>query len=838
MDTRRSFIKKTAMLSGAAGIAHLLPPSIQKALAINPDPGTTYLDAEHVVLLMQENRSFDHTFGTLRGVRGFNDPRAITLADKNKVWLQTNKAGETYSPFRLNIKDTKITWMGSLPHGRHSQIAAWNNGRHDNWLDAKKSDERGYEKMPLTMGYYTREDIPFYYALADAFTVCDQNFCSSLTGTDPNRLYFWTGTVREKQHEDARPFVQNEDVERGVEWETFPELLEKNGISWKVYQNEIGLSHSFTEEQDIWLGNFGDNVLEYFRQYNVKFSKGYVEYLPKKIASLQDEISKLKARTEYLSPTSRDLEDTQKKIKDKQQQLDATIEEQKIWASDKFENLAAHHKNIHKNAFVTNVKDPFQHQLAPLDYMDENIGREINIPKGDLFHQFREDVQTGKLPTVSWLVAPEYFSDHPSAPWFGSWYVSEAMDILTQNPEVWKKTIFILLYDENDGYFDHVPPFVAPDPRNPATGAVSAGIDTSVEHVRAQQDSPGPIGLGYRVPLMIASPWSRGGFVNSQVFDHTSTLQFLEKFLNKKYGKKIVSEKISQWRRTVCGDLTSVFRPDDGIKIEALPFVRKDTFIEGVYKAKFKNTPINYKKLTKEEIDQINSDAHTSPFMPQQEKGTRPSCALPYELNVDGGLSSDKSSFLISMQVGKIVFKNKSAGSPFTVYAYGKELKIKNYAVAAGDQLFDKTLLNEFEEGNYDIRLSGPNGFLRVFKGNKNDPPLQINFRYEDPNFDKHAEPSYTGRIIVCFINPDLKHRYKIRIVDNAYKSYDPILKDIYNVNENPPVTSITIDPRSSGGWYDFSIFAEGNNVFEKRYAGRVETGKHSITDPLMGGMI
>src|SRR5450432_1616015 len=254
MDTRRSFLKKTAVLSGAAGIAQFLPPSVLKALSINPEPGSTYMDAEHIVLLMQENRSFDHTLGTLRGVRGFNDPRAITLPDKNKVWLQTNKAGETYSPFRLNIKDTRITWMGSLPHGRESQMEARNNGKHDNWLEAKKSQENEeYSKMPLTMGYYTRQDIPFYYALADAFTVCDQNFCSSLTGTDPNRLYFWTGSVRERLHESARPYVQNEDVERGVEWETFPELLEQNGISWKVYQNEIAAEGGFTEEEDVWL---------------------------------------------------------------------------------------------------------------------------------------------------------------------------------------------------------------------------------------------------------------------------------------------------------------------------------------------------------------------------------------------------------------------------------------------------------------------------------------------------------------------------------------------------------------------------------------------------------
>jgi phospholipase C len=138
------------------------------------------------------------------------------------------------------------------------------------------------------------------------------------------------------------------------------------------------------------------------------------------------------------------------------------------------------------------------------------------------------------------FAAPENFSDHPTAPWYGAWYVSEVLDILTQNPEVWKKTIFILAYDENDGYFDHVPPFTAPHPHKEGTGKVSAGIDTSVSIMSrcagtGAQWISGALRprmfhrLGFRVPLIIASPWTRGGWVNSQVFDHTSTLQFLGK---------------------------------------------------------------------------------------------------------------------------------------------------------------------------------------------------------------------------------------------------------------------------------------------------------------------
>ena len=135
--SRRDFIKQAAILSGI-GATGLFPESIRRAMAIEPQPGTTFLDAEHIVILMQENRSFDHTFGTLRGVRGFNDPRAITLPDGNPVWAQPDKKGNRFLPFRLNIKDTKSTWMGSLPHSWTNQVDARNDGRYDRWLEAKQ----------------------------------------------------------------------------------------------------------------------------------------------------------------------------------------------------------------------------------------------------------------------------------------------------------------------------------------------------------------------------------------------------------------------------------------------------------------------------------------------------------------------------------------------------------------------------------------------------------------------------------------------------------------------------------------------------------------------------
>ena len=531
MDTRRSFLKKAAFISGGAGMLQGLPPSIQRALAINPAAGTSFYDAEHIVFLMQENRSFDHAFGSLQGVRGFNDPRAVTLPNKNRVWMQTNKEGQTFAPFRLNIKDTKITWMGCLPHAWDNQVDARNDGKYDKWLDVKHSGADEFSGMPLTMGYYNRADIPFYYSLADAFTVCDQHFCSSLTGTTPNRLHFWTGTIRGRQVPEAEAKVWNSDAvyENEVEWKTYTERLEENGVSWKVYQNEISVGVGLEGEADGWLANFGDNPLEYFKQYNVKLSAGYIANLPRREVKLKNDITELEQQLKVMMADSKQLEEANKKLAGLRKALATVQQEQQIYTKEKYDALSSYEKNIHDKAFVSNQGDPHYHELMPLKYKEGNSSRELNIPKGDILHQFRQDVNKGELPTVSWLVAPQFFSDHPDSPWFGAWYVSEVMDILTKDPEVWKKTIFVLTYDENDGYFDHVPPFVAPNPYKPHSGKVSPGIDTKLEFVTNDQQSnkeyarESAIGLGFRVPMVIASPWTRGGWVCSEVFDHTSS---------------------------------------------------------------------------------------------------------------------------------------------------------------------------------------------------------------------------------------------------------------------------------------------------------------------------
>ena len=580
MDSRRTFIKKSMLLSGAAGISNLLPVSIQKALSIDPMPGTTFMDAEHIVILMQENRSFDHCFGSLQGVRGFNDPRAILLPDKKPVWLQTNALGETFAPFRLNIKDSKITWMGDLPHSRHTQVDAYNAGKHDQWLLAKRSGNKKYADMPLTLGHYNRTDLPFHYGMADAFTICDQNFSSAMTSTTPNRSFFMTGRINSTENGIPKANIRNNDFSYGkMLWKAFPELLEENGIPWKFYQNELDCGGGFTGDERAWLSNFGCNLLEFFAAYNVKFSPRYIQGLQKLVEELPGEINAL----QELSPsTDEAAKKNQTAIAKKQEVLDNAVAELKIWNRQQFEKLSDAEKNLYFNAFVVNEGDPGYRSVTQLRYTEGSTERMLTVPAGDILYRFRKDVNEGKLPAVSWFAGPQNFSDHPSAPWYGAWYVSEVLDILTKNPEVWKKTIVIYTYDENDGYFDHIPPFSIPDNTKPATGKCSAGIETEIEYIRMEnelkqgipqkQAREAPVGLGFRVPMIIASPWTRGGKICSQVFDHTSTLQFLETFINTKYNKNIRMDNISQWRRTICGDLTAAFSPFNGGPVEKNPF--------------------------------------------------------------------------------------------------------------------------------------------------------------------------------------------------------------------------------------------------------------------------
>jgi phospholipase C len=842
-QTRRDFLKVAAMLSGAAGVSGFVPDSIQRAFAIEPEQGSTYLDAEHIVILMQENRSFDHALGTLQGVRGFNDPRAIRQANGNSVFVQTDATGNSYAPWRLDIRDTRITWMGSIPHSRNSQVDAWNGGLHDGWLDAKRSGVHEYASLPLTMGHYTREDLPFYYALADAFTVCDQNYCSVMTSTTPNRSYFWTGTIRDEQHVGSRVFMRNNEIERGgMIWKTYPERLHEAGISWKFYQNELTNTGGLNQEQDAWLSNFGCNLLENFAAYHVEAYPGSVLRMQDQLASLTNQAKELEQKLSAEKDPH-----TAAQLRARLEHDQSFIESIKTTLANsgeaRYKQLTEQQRALHDAAFVTNVKDPHYRTLEALAFEDEGRRREMMVPKGDILHQFRQDVNEGKLPTISWLSAPEAFSDHPTSPWYGAWYVSEVMDILTKNPEVWKKTIFILTYDENDGYFDHAPSFVAADPKRPETGGASSGVDTGIEYtyredelqqgVNEKDARSGPIGMGFRVPMIVASPWSRGGWVNSQLFDHTSTLMFLENFIHNKHGKKVMEENISAWRRSISGDLTSVFRPHDA-KDAQLNYLDRDKFVVTIQQARDKEIPSGYKKLNPTQIAEINNSLLHTQFTSHQERGIRPSCSLPYELYAEGKLSSDRTKFELTLKAGNEVHGRRAAGAPFNVYlrninsseaASGKGMKVATYAVKLGDTLHQELPLSHFADGRYAIDVHGPNGFYRSFTGDSQSPAVQVNTAYE------RRGPQLTGNLQLSLRNTG-ERPLTVTVHDNSYKTA-AVTRTIPAGHD----TAIVLNLQQSHNWYDFTVKTEGSDA-EAHYAGRVETGRPSFTDPLMGGVV
>ncbi|MDH6251275.1 phospholipase C [Chryseobacterium sp. H1D6B] len=776
---RREFLEKSSLLLAGLGTSSILHPSILKALSIEPAALSTFYDAEHVVILMQENRSFDHAFGALKGVRGFLDKKAFIKQDGHSVFFQKNDDGKYASPARLDLRNTKSTWMSSLPHSWSDQQKALNKGKYDQWLQAKASGNKEYKNIPLTLGYYNREDLPFYYQLADAFTIFDQYFCSSLTGTTPNRLFLWSGTIREQQNGKVKANVYNDNIDydknHQARWKSFPEILEEQNVSWKIYQNEISLPKGMSGDQEAWLSNFTDNPIEWFSNFNVKFSKGYYKNIPNIISYLKNEAEKNPNQKERFEAMISELQEDLVK-----------------YHPDNYSKLSQKEKNLHEKAFTTNSEDP--------DYWNLEIGQDENgerlvVPKGDVLFKFRKDVEDKKLPLVSWLVAPEHFSDHPGSPWYGAWYISEVLNILTKDPETWKKTIFIINYDENDGYFDHVLPFAPPlNPSQPVDMNGKEGADyvnksqeyMSRNKLRDSERIEGTVGLGYRVPMIIASPWTKGGFVNSEVSDHTSVLQFLEKFIKKKFSKDVTIDTISDWRRAVCGDLTSAFNSSN-VKVPQMDYLDQKEYAKTINAAKNKPVP-DLKWYTEKEL--------SDNLLEIQERGTKPSNPLPYN-------------YLVNLEDSHIKMTNlKEKGVPLLIYDR-TQFDTENYHFSYA--LYSKQELSHaVHPGYYDYEVFGPNGFFRKFKGDSS-PILQVKL-----------------------LNDPQKNEVQLVFKKNTKENLTAVLEDLYEktqkkISLNTSEEKITVNLNSTKGWYDLKI-----NVSDHiwHFSGRIENGKPSISDP------
>ena len=442
--TRRELLRCGVVGGAALGLSNGLfgLDTIARALADAPECGTLG-DIEHVVILIQENRSFDHYFGSYRGVTGFSDPNALPLNDGSGLTVFSQPGypvpgyGGHLLPFHFDTQPPNNgECVNDITHGWGPQHRSWDSGAMDSFVKEHLA-ANGPANGSNTMGFYIRADLPFYYALADAFTICEHYFCSVLGPTDPNRLYSMSATL-DPDGQNGGPLLQTLVSNRASKfgaftWTTMPEQLQARGISWKVYGSPDG--------------NFGDNVLLYFKQYQT-------------------------------------------------------------------------HPELAARAF-TPTFDP-------------------NAPD-----TFTTDVATGQLPQVCWVLAPLINTEHPpAAVTNGEVAANKVLATLTSNPDVWAKTALFITYDENGGFFDHVAPTTAPT-GTPGEFVTVPNLPSAAEGIR------GPIGLGFRVPLLVVSPFSRGGFVCADVFDHTSTLRFLET----RFGAEVPN--LSTWRRSAVGDLTS-----------------------------------------------------------------------------------------------------------------------------------------------------------------------------------------------------------------------------------------------------------------------------------------
>ncbi len=707
---RRRFLQMFGGAVGTAASDQVLPASLRKALQAPAQRRTgTIRDVEHVVILMQENRSFDHYFGTLRGVRGFSDPRPLLFPDGRPVWYQPNASITTpkYNacgvpadadyvlPFRVDTRENG-DHQHSTDHSWSSGHLSWNHGKYDQWITQKQD--------VLTMGYLRREDAAFHHALADAFTICDSYFSSVPADTAINRIYLWSGTC-DPNNVMGRipngPGLAERPRVNGYTWTTYPERLESAGISWKLYQGGTGEPGSPTD-------NYTDNSLEFFANYQVDEGADPQGPLVRKGVS--------------------------------------------------------------------------QHTLKEL----------------------RDDVLHDRLPQVSWIVAPYKYCEHPAASAAdGAYYIKRVLEALTADAESWSKTVLFLCYDENDGLFDHVvPPMPPSSSERNSRGMVShslAGsfrdefldldVNTSMIHPLVPGADPGgrqPLGLGMRVPMIVISPWTTGGWVCSQTFDHTSILQFLEA----RFG--VAEPNISAWRRSVCGDLTSAFdfglKPDLGMPNIPLPESHPDLF-----------APII---------------APAIPTMPIQEDGLRPARPIPYQWLLDHRVDHAASRLWLD-------FRNiGAAGAGF--YAYDQTAPTsdpRRYTIAAAETVSDYWPLHSGDVA-YDILVHGPNGYLCHARGEPPAAPtatVEVRLIYKPERCQIQAILSNTGSLACS------------AFIHDAYVGH------LAELPLKPGATmELTHDLSANHGWHDISVTLDTSDVYLRRFAGHLETGRPSTSDPML----
>ncbi|MFT6896158.1 MAG: phospholipase C [Paraglaciecola sp.] len=669
---RRQFLAGASLTGLAASF-----PEIARALAIPANNKTGSIeDVEHVVILMQENRSFDHYFGTMSGVRGFSDPYpAPTLHPDGKSTgsvmqqaLSQSANSPLLSPFHLNTKQTfDYMRVEGTPHTWPDAQAAWDQGRMAHWPAAKTAH---------SMGYFTRDDIPFQFALAEAFTVCDAYHSSIQSSTNPNRLFLWSATV-DGEAKNGGPGLGNSHdnlpanggAPSPYTWTTYVERLDAAGIDWQIYQDMNN--------------NFTDNPLVGFKAF-------------------QDSVN----------------------------------------------NVSGANPRLSERALQTR----------------------------DIEH-LKADIKNHNLPAVSYIIATAEGSEHPgpSSPAQGAAYISELLAALTADPEVWSRTALFIMFDENDGFFDHVPP-PAPPSKDPLAANGFAGesqVSTAGEYhnIQSQADAElertqymgRPYGLGARVPAYVISPWTRGGFINSEVLDHTSVTRFLEA----RFG--VIEPNISPWRRAVCGDFLNAFdftRPNDAL-FPTMPDTSDDAKRAAALPER--TTPV--------------IPANIPPA--EQEQGKRSHRPCLYNLALEWKLNPKQKIITLNLK------NNGSRAAVFHVYdRHNLDAIPRRYTIKGNSQLSASFSLHD---DLYDLQIMGPEGFHRRLGGNAQTALLEITLEQVRQGFNLGTS------------NSELLYRLG---QNQAAKS----------LNKNHRIT-VTSDENQG---YDLTITSKQEPGFIRQFAGRM----------------
>ncbi|MEV6521167.1 phosphocholine-specific phospholipase C [Longispora sp. NPDC051575] len=711
---RRNFLRSAALTAGAGTAFALLPESVRRAMAMAAPTGGLEV-IEHVVILMQENRSFDHYYGSLRGVRGFNDPTALTLSTGKSVFHQPDGANHVL-PYPVSDQ-----FMQGTSHGWSDGHNAWNGGRNDQWIP---------NKGKRTMTTHLRSALPFYYELADAFTICDAYHCSENGPTNPNRYYLWSGKLGFEPGSTTTRATDNRawrnPSHTGYTWTTYAERLQAAGKSWRVYQE--------------W-DNYGDNALDYF--------KTFLDVGRKALLKTKDSAGKAYTKLEFFY-------------------------DQGVLPAAKAGNTAA----------VNTLLAQLAEGVATLTAAERGLyDRALHRVAADqTVAAFGADVANDRLPAVSWICAPERKTEHPDwGPNDGAEFTKQLLDKLASNPSVWNKTVVFITYDENDGFFDHIPSPAAPATAN--EGLSTAGVADEIVGTE-------PIGLGTRVPMIVVSPWTRGGNVSSQVFDHTSVLQFLEKWTG------VAETNISPWRRAVCGDLTSAL--DLSTAVVGYPALPTPVPTSG---------PMS-----------TNPQPPAVQALPAQETGVRTARPLPYTLTVSGKVAAG--GFTLD-------FTNAgTAGAHFFVYANAYRTDGPwRYTVEAGKSLSD-TWVAGTPTGAYDLSVVGANGYVRRFAGNRvtattsgNANP-EVTLRYSPAENVVYLKMTNSGTKACVFT------------VRGNNRPGGPWT---YTVAAGASTEDYFSTGNGNKGWYDLTVTADTTDGFVRRFAGHMENGAASSSDPVMG---